>query len=53
VESQLVEELEREDEGVGLRRVLSTLTDSVRVEETDGERWVVLNKAIVHPGGTH
>ena len=53
VDSQLVTELEREDDGVGLRRVLSTVTDSVRVESKDGDNWVVLRKAIVHPAGAH
>jgi anti-sigma regulatory factor (Ser/Thr protein kinase) len=53
VDSQLVAELEREDDGVGLRRVLSTVTDSVRVESKDGDNWVVLRKAIVHPAGAH
>jgi hypothetical protein len=53
VDNQLVKELEREEEGVGLRRVLSTLTDGVRVDAIEGEQWIVLHKAIVHPGGTH
>lgn len=53
VDSQFVAELEREDDGVGLRRVLSTLTDSVQVESKDGDNWVVLRKAIVHPDGAH
>ena len=53
VDSQLLAELEREDDGVGLRRVLSTLTDSVRVESKDGDNWIVLRKAIVHPDGAH
>ena len=53
VDNQLVAELEREDDGVGLQRVLSTLTDSVRVESKDGDNWIVLRKAIVHPDGAH
>ena len=53
VDSRLLAELEREDDGVGLRRVLSTLADSVRVESEDGDNWVVLRKAIVHPDGAH
>ena len=51
VGSQLLAELEREVDGVGLQRVLSTLADSVRIESKDGENWVVLRKAIVHPDG--
>jgi hypothetical protein len=46
-------ELEREDDGVGLHRVLSTLTDSVQVESKDGDNWIVLRKAIVHSDGAH
>jgi len=38
-------ELEREDEGVGLRRVLATLIDNVVLEMRDDERWIVLRKA--------
>lgn len=53
VDGQLVAELEREEDGIGLRRVLSTLADSVRVESEDGGNWVVLRKAIVHPDGAH
>jgi serine/threonine-protein kinase RsbW len=52
-DSQLLAELERPEDGVCLRRVLSTLTDSVEVEESDGGRWVVLRKAIVRPDGVH
>ena len=53
VDSQLLAELEREDDGVGLHRVLSTLTDSVRVESKDGDNWIVLRKAIIHPDSAH
>lgn len=53
VDDQLVNELEREGDGVGLGRVLSTLTDGVRVDAAEGGQWVVLQKAIVHSGGTH
>lgn len=48
VDRRLVEELEQGGDGVGLRRVLSTITDSVQVESRDGLSWVVLRKAIVH-----
>jgi anti-sigma regulatory factor (Ser/Thr protein kinase) len=50
-DEQILTELERQEAGVGLRRVLSTLTDSVEVETTGGARWIVLRKAIVHPDG--
>lgn len=53
VDSQVVAELAREDDGVGLRRVLSTVTDSFRVESRDGDDWVVLRKANVHPDGAN
>ena len=51
VTDQLLAELERHEDGVGLRRVLSTLADSVEVEKSNDERWVVMRKAIVHPDG--
>jgi len=50
-DEQILTELERQEAGVGLRRVLSTLTDSVEVETTGGARWIVLRKTIVHPDG--
>ena len=43
-------ELDR-DEAVGLRRVLDTVVDSVRIEEEDGAHWVELRKLVV-PAGT-
>ena len=52
-DSQILAELERQEEGVGLRRVLSTLTDSVEVETRNGDRWVVLRKALVRSDGAH
>ncbi|MHB8060900.1 MAG: hypothetical protein ACYDHO_08735 [Gaiellaceae bacterium] len=53
VDDELLAELERKEDGVGLRRVLSTLTDSMEVEQAGDERWIVLRKAIVHPDGTN
>lgn len=50
VGSQTLAELERDDEGVGLKRVLSTLASSVDVETEGADRWVVLRRAIVHHG---
>jgi hypothetical protein len=51
VDSQLLTELECHEDGVCLHRVLSTLTDSVEVESSNDESWVVMRKAIVHPDG--
>ena len=39
-------ELEREDDGVGLRRVLDTTMDRVEVAEREGGEWVRLTKRI-------
>jgi hypothetical protein len=39
-------ELAREDDGVGLRRVLDTTVDRVEVSERDGGEWVQLTKRI-------
>jgi hypothetical protein len=39
-------ELERDDDGVGLRRVLDTTVDRVEVSERDGGEWVQLTKRI-------
>jgi hypothetical protein len=43
-------ELDR-DEAVGLRRVLDTVVDSVRIDEEGGAHWVELRKLVV-PAGT-
>jgi anti-sigma regulatory factor (Ser/Thr protein kinase) len=40
-----LEDLERDDSALGLRRVLETVVDSFEVEERDGARWVELTKA--------
>ena len=39
-------ELERDDDGVGLRRVLDTTVDRVELSERDGGDWVQLTKRI-------
>jgi hypothetical protein len=39
-------ERERDDDGVGLRRVLDTTVDRVEVSERDGGEWVQLTKRI-------
>jgi hypothetical protein len=43
-------ELDR-DEAVGLRRVLDTVVDSVRIDEEGGAHWLELRKLVV-PAGT-
>ena len=42
----VVEELEREDNPLGLRRVLETVCDRFEVEERDGRQWVELTKSV-------
>jgi hypothetical protein len=39
-----VEELESDGSGLGLRRVLETVTDGFEVERRDGRAWVVMTK---------
>lgn len=53
VDDRIVAELERQEDGVGLHRVLSTLTDSVEVAKTNGDNWIVLRRAIVRTDGAH
>jgi anti-sigma regulatory factor (Ser/Thr protein kinase) len=43
-------ELERDGEGMGLRRVLDTVVDEVELFERDGEDWVQLTKRIGRVG---
>ena len=47
---ELRADLEREDEGIGLRRLLSAVVEDVRVEQRNGSEWVRLEKRI-GPGG--
>lgn len=42
-------ELERDGNGVGLRRVLATVVDRVEVDDREGGQWVQLTKR-VRPG---
>ena len=42
----LLAELERPDEGVGLRRVLETLVDSFAATTRDREQWIELQKRV-------
>jgi hypothetical protein len=44
--SGLVAEMEGNDQGVGLNRLLSTLTDGVEVDEINGTAWVTLRKGV-------
>ncbi len=39
-----LDELERDDASLGLRRILETVCDSYEVEERNGHRWVQLTK---------
>jgi anti-sigma regulatory factor (Ser/Thr protein kinase) len=41
---EAVEDLSRDDDELGLRRVLETVCDSVEVEQRDGGSWVELTK---------
>ena len=45
----LLDALERDDQELGLRRVLETVCESFEVEERDGEAWVELSKQTVAP----
>ena len=47
--TQLLAELEQGGDGVGLRRVLSTLFDSVESDLSGDDYWVVLTRAVEHP----
>ena len=44
--SALSDELEAESGGVGLRRILETVSDGVELGERDGEAWVTLTKNV-------
>ena len=44
--SALSDQLEAESGGVGLRRILETVSDGVDVGEHDGEAWVTLTKNV-------
>jgi len=45
----LLDDLEREDQELGLRRVLETVCESFEVEERGGEAWVELSKQTAAP----
>ena len=42
-----LDELEHEDQPLGLRRILETVVDTFELEERDGRRWVQLTKKTV------
>jgi hypothetical protein len=46
---RVANELRDTGEGLGLRRVLDTVVDDVRLSERDGAQWVELTKRV--PGG--
>jgi hypothetical protein len=43
---RVLEELERHDEGVGLRRVLETVVDSYGATAREGAQWIELEKRV-------
>lgn len=43
-------ELERRDDGVGLRRVLETVVDGFAAVERDGDDWIELRKRVERVG---
>jgi hypothetical protein len=45
----VLEDLEREGSGLGLRRVLETVCETVEIEERNGEAWVELSKQTAAP----
>jgi hypothetical protein len=52
--STILDDVEREREELGLRRVLETVCDTFEVEDRNGETWVELSKrtATATPTGT-
>jgi hypothetical protein len=44
--AEVLETLERDRGELGLRRVLDTVTDSVRIERHDGDSWVQFAKVV-------
>ena len=45
-DERIAGELQAQGDGLGLRRVLETVVDSVKVSERDGAQWVELRKAL-------
>jgi len=45
-EDEIAGDLARDEDGFGLRRVLTTVCDRFELVERDGERWVELSKQV-------
>ncbi len=45
----VLDDLERDDTGLGLRRVLDTVCETFEIEERNGEAWVELSKRTAAP----
>jgi anti-sigma regulatory factor (Ser/Thr protein kinase) len=45
----VVDDLERDRDGLGLRRVLETVCDTFEIDDRNGEAWIELSKQTVAP----
>jgi len=45
----VIDDLERDNDGLGLRRVLETVCDTFEIEDRNGEAWVELSKHTAAP----
>ena len=45
----VIDDLERDNDGLGLRRVLETVCDTFEIEDRNGEAWVELSKRTAAP----
>jgi anti-sigma regulatory factor (Ser/Thr protein kinase) len=50
--SAILEDIERDGNGLGLRRVLETVCEAFEAEERNGEAWVALTKRTAAPTAT-
>jgi len=50
--SRVIEDLERDSDGLGLRRVLETVCDTHELEQRDDGTWVELTKRLATVSGT-
>jgi anti-sigma regulatory factor (Ser/Thr protein kinase) len=48
----ILDDIERDGNELGLRRVLETVCDTFEVEDRDGETWVELSKQMASPSRT-
>jgi len=46
---RVIDDLERDSDGLGLRRVLETVCDTFEIEDRKGEAWVELSKQTAAP----